>query len=508
MNIDSYAVSSTVARTSKRTAPRPESSSAARAELVARSKSVTAKRFRSRGRGAATLFALSSLVLDLLLWLGLYFGISTLTGSYNAITVGSVIIPIGILMFSIALIGGYKIHTDFACLRYSSEHLIACMVAYPLAAFFQYAVASFGSEVGSSRAIFSVSILLFAIISLIGRRVFWFKNCRYRSRGKILAIVDELYGPQFYAEYVRSGQHQILRCFAAGSSMLGKPIAGEGSPIVRYPLSKMLSLLNRSYTANYEGIVIASRFSKIDPAIMMQLGVIHFEETPVYSMDSFYETFWSRLSLEIVGSGWPFEANFVLVKNSIYSALKRIVDVVVSLIALILLSPVMLLVALLIWIKDGSPIIYSQKRVGINQKPFSMYKFRSMKLGSDQGDSYTREGDARVTPLGVFLRKVRLDELPQLWNVLKGDMSLIGPRAEWTKLVEEYEAQIPNYHFRHLVRPGITGWAQVNYPYGASLDDTLQKLSYDLFYIRNFSLRLDAEVLLKTLHVMTFGKGR
>ena len=241
---------------------------------------------------------------------------------------------------------------------------------------------------------------------------------------------------------------------------------------------------------------------------MMQLGVIHFDETPVYSMDSFYETFWSRLSLEIVGSGWPFEANFVLVQNSIYSALKRIVDVVVSLIALILLSPVMLLVALLIWIRDGSPIIYSQKRVGINQKPFSMYKFRSMKSGSDQGDSYTREGDARVTPLGVFLRKTRLDELPQLWNVLKGDMSLIGPRAEWTKLVEEYEAQIPNYHFRHLVRPGITGWAQVNYPYGASLDDTLQKLSYDLFYIRNFSLRLDAEVLLKTLHVMTFGKGR
>ena len=508
MNIDNCDVSHSAARVRSGTLPRPHSSSLVRSELLGRSKSASAKRFRSRGRAFSTLFILGALAGDVLIWLALYFGLSSVTGSYNAITWSAVVIPIVVLMFSVALIGGYRAQTDFASLRYTSEHLIACVVAYPLAAFFQYVVASFGTEIGSSRAIFSIAVLGFAILSLVGRRVFWFKNCRYRSRGKILAIVDEQYGPQFYADYLRSGQHQILRCFAAGSSMLGKPIAGEGSPIVRYPLSKMLSLLNRSYTANYEGIVIASRFSNIDPAIMMQLGVIHFDETPVYSMDSFYETFWSRLSLEIVGSGWPFEANFVLVQNSIYSALKRIVDVVVSLIALILLSPVMLLVALLIWIRDGSPIIYSQKRVGINQKPFSMYKFRSMKSGSDQGDSYTREGDARVTPLGVFLRKTRLDELPQLWNVLKGDMSLIGPRAEWTKLVEEYEAQIPNYHFRHLVRPGITGWAQVNYPYGASLDDTLQKLSYDLFYIRNFSLRLDAEVLLKTLHVMTFGKGR
>jgi lipopolysaccharide/colanic/teichoic acid biosynthesis glycosyltransferase len=108
----------------------------------------------------------------------------------------------------------------------------------------------------------------------------------------------------------------------------------------------------------------------------------------------------------------------------------------------------------------------------------------------------------------MFLRKTRIDELPQLWNVLRGDMSMIGPRAEWVRLVEEYQEKIPYYHFRHLVRPGITGWAQVNYPYGASLDDTLQKLSFDLYYIRNFSLKLDAAVLLKTLHVIFFGKGR
>ena len=131
-----------------------------------------------------------------------------------------------------------------------------------------------------------------------------------------------------------------------------------------------------------------------------------------------------------------------------------------------------------------------------------------MKVGSDKGDKYTREGDTRVSPMGALLRKTRLDELPQLWNVLRGDMSMIGPRAEWVKLVRGYEQEIPHYHYRHLVRPGITGWAQVNYPYGASLEDTLQKFSYDLYYIRNFSLRLDAEVVLKTLHTMIFGKGQ
>ena len=123
-------------------------------------------------------------------------------------------------------------------------------------------------------------------------------------------------------------------------------------------------------------------------------------------------------------------------------------------------------------------------------------------------DLYTRVGDARITRLGHWLRKLRLDELPQLFNVLKGDMSLIGPRAEWTKCAELYEGAIPYYHFRHLVKPGITGWAQVNYPYGQNEEDAFQKLKFDLYYIRYYSLRLDAMIVLKTLHIMIWGKGQ
>src|SRR5258708_487392 len=147
------------------------------------------------------------------------------------------------------------------------------------------------------------------------------------------------------------------------------------------------------------------------------------------------------------------------------------------------------------------------------------YKFRTMsaergagsaELGEtkSEDDIYTREDDPRVTRLGRLLRKLRLDELPQLWNVFKGDMAVIGPPAEWFKCVERYEKKIPFYHFRHLVKPGITGWAQVNYPYGESEEDAIKKLQYDLYYIRHYSLKLDAMIVLKTVHTMLFGRGR
>jgi lipopolysaccharide/colanic/teichoic acid biosynthesis glycosyltransferase len=130
-----------------------------------------------------------------------------------------------------------------------------------------------------------------------------------------------------------------------------------------------------------------------------------------------------------------------------------------------------------------------------------------MYVGSENGNKYTQENDARITRVGKILRKMRLDELAQLFNVMKGEMSLIGPRAEWTKCVEDYENIIPYYHLRHLVKPGITGWAQVFYSYGSSVQDAHEKLQYDLYYIKNYSLFLDIAIVFKTLRVVVFGKG-
>ena len=190
--------------------------------------------------------------------------------------------------------------------------------------------------------------------------------------------------------------------------------------------------------------------------------------------------------------------------------MKRLFDLIVSAVTLIICAPLFALIALLIWIREGRPIFFQQERIGRDQKPFTLFKFRTMRSRFDPQDEdiYTRERDPRVTPVGRWLRKLRLDELPQLWNVFKGDISLIGPRAEWIKCAERYERTIPFYHFRHLVKPGITGWAQVNYPYGESDQDAVEKLKYDLYYIRHYSLKLDAMIVLKTVYTMLFGKGR
>ena len=150
--------------------------------------------------------------------------------------------------------------------------------------------------------------------------------------------------------------------------------------------------------------------------------------------------------------------------------------------------------------------MFKQDRVGINKKIFKCIKYRSMHLNSYH-DKYTRENDSRIFPWGEIMRKTRIDELPQMLNVLKGDMHLIGPRAEWKILVEEYEKEIPYYNERHLVRPGITGWAQVNYPYGSCIEDTKQKLMYDLYYIKHYSIWLDIKIVWKTIMVVLGKKG-
>jgi exopolysaccharide biosynthesis polyprenyl glycosylphosphotransferase len=447
-------------------------------------------------------------IADILGWLVIYYGLSVITGSYNVITIHAVLVPLFVLMLVIALVRGYGYRTDFISLQYSSEHLIACLMAYPVAAFLLYVVTSFGPAPTSSRAIFSLSLFAFSLTSLVFRRFFYLSTQKSRSMGKFLVIVDERIGPVFHRDYMNSANTQEIRYMAAGASLVGRPVAGTGTPVPLVEAAHLLPHVNQYTVSNYDGIIVAADLAILDPGVVQRLGVINFTEIPVYSMESFYDSHWYRIPLELIGPGWPLEADFVLVQHSVYSSIKRLIDFLVALTALIALSPLFFLVAIAIWMLDGAPVIFSQQRTGIHREPFTLHKFRSMKVGSDRGDCYTQAGDARVTQFGMFLRKTRIDELPQLWNVLRGDMSMIGPRAEWVRLVEEYQEKIPYYHFRHLVRPGITGWAQVNYPYGASLDDTLQKLSFDLYYIRNFSLKLDAAVLLKTLHVIFFGKGR
>jgi exopolysaccharide biosynthesis polyprenyl glycosylphosphotransferase len=286
---------------------------------------------------------------------------------------------------------------------------------------------------------------------------------------------------------------------------VGQPIAGQGSPIVQGNLAAKLNDLD----SRYSGIILAAKASSLSTQLLERLVHAQFQETRVYTLESFYETEWRYLPLGIIDPFWPLQSGFQLARTSPYHYLKRLFDVITSSIALIICVPLCVLVALFIWMKDGSPVFFRQERVGRDGRRFILFKFRTMRC-SDEADEdiYTRKDDRRVTFAGRWLRKLRLDELPQLWNALKGDISLIGPRPEWSKCAERYEQTIPFYHFRHLVKPGITGWAQVNYPYGESDEDAVEKLKYDLYYIRHYSLKLDAMIVLKTLYTMLFGKGR
>lgn len=188
--------------------------------------------------------------------------------------------------------------------------------------------------------------------------------------------------------------------------------------------------------------------------------------------------------------------------NTMNKLIKRLIDIIGSIIALILFSPIMLIVAILVKKSSPGPIIFAQERIGLGNKPFKMYKFRSMGIQDPKKEAkeWTTKNDVRVTPVGRVIRKTSLDELPQFWNVLKGDMSLIGPRPERPLFVEKFKEEIPRYMIKHQVRPGITGWAQVN---GFRGDTSIRsRIEHDLYYIENWSLGLDIKILF-----LTFFKG-
>jgi sugar transferase (PEP-CTERM system associated) len=189
--------------------------------------------------------------------------------------------------------------------------------------------------------------------------------------------------------------------------------------------------------------------------------------------------------------------------------MKRAIDLTLAVVMAICAFPLMILTALAIWLEDRSPVFYRQERVGENGRAFTLFKFRSMRKDAEKAGTpiWATDGDDRITRVGRFIRKTRLDELPQLWNVMRGDMSFVGPRPERPYFVAELAKQIPFYQQRHAVKPGLTGWAQVKYRYGSSLEDAMEKLRYDLYYIKHLSVFFDLTIVFDTVKVVLFRKG-
>jgi sugar transferase (PEP-CTERM system associated) len=224
--------------------------------------------------------------------------------------------------------------------------------------------------------------------------------------------------------------------------------------------------------------------------------------------NSFYEMLTGKLLVEFINPSWLiFSDGFQ--KSRMRRLVKRTVDLILSSAMLIALSPFLLLVAAAIRLDSAGPIFFSQMRVGERQRIYRMYKFRSMVKDAEKlsGPVWAQENDPRVTRVGRFLRRFRIDELPQLWNILKGEMSCVGPRPERSEFVQELKKTVPYYRERFSVKPGITGWAQVNFGYCATISDSIEKLNYDFFYIKNMSNLMDLLVMLRTIKILLFGHG-
>ena len=223
---------------------------------------------------------------------------------------------------------------------------------------------------------------------------------------------------------------------------------------------------------------------------------------------SMYERLTGKILVDDLKPSWLiFSDGFVISRWTRFQ--KRAIDLVMASAGIVLSAPLTLLTALAVYLDSGGPILYCQERVGENGKTFTVFKFRSMRVDAEKGGTpiWASNQDNRITRVGRVIRKTRLDELPQFWNVLRGDMSFVGPRPERPFFVEQLAKEIPFYQQRHAVKPGLTGWAQVKYQYGSSIEDAMEKLRYDLYYIKHLSISLDVSIVFDTVKVILFGKG-
>src|SRR5437764_2291611 len=416
-------------------------------------------------------------------------------------------VVLAVILQALYIISGYNRNTEMRGLIYTTEHILAVFGAAAISSLLIYSAATFDAGMKPSRSVLLISFIFFLPISLTYWRFFRQLTASSAAQQAFLVIGSGELATRFYETYKQSPNQQQLEFVDNDVGRVGATIAGEGSPIIQGGIAARLAQLD----GRYSGVILAESIDRLGPELLEILVRTQFQRTRVYTLESFHEVHWRHVPMHTIDPFWPLQMGFQLARISPYHYLKRLFDLIFSAVLLLIFAPLVALIVLLIWMESGRPAIFRQLRVGCEGHIFTAYKFRTMfmrDLNEETTDLYTRKDDSRVTPVGRWLRKLRIDELPQLWNVFKGDMSLIGPRAEWTKCAERYEQIIPFYHFRHLVKPGITGWAQVNYPYGESDEDAVEKLQYDLYYIRHYSLKLDSMIVLKTVHTMLFGKGR
>lgn len=337
-----------------------------------------------------------------------------------------------------------------------------------------------------------INLILFAVFFTLWRQLF---NYFIKSRillNNVLIIGEDKEAEQL-AEKIKN------------NPQLGYTIIDIVKPEILQNISCFKELLKKN---NINTIVIGNPSYHQDENLVQTLYQCLPLKINFIDLATFYEETTNKIPISLIKEIWFLE-NLMESKKDTYQGLKKLLDILLAFLLGIIALFLTPFIALLIKIDSEGPILFKQIRVGKNGKLFLALKFRSMFSNAEKsGPQWAKMGDPRITKAGRFLRKARLDELPQLLNILKGEMSFIGPRPERPEFVQELEKKIPYYQIRHLIKPGLTGWAQINFPYGASVEDALEKLQYELYYLKNRSFILDLDIALRTIKIIIQREGR
>jgi sugar transferase (PEP-CTERM system associated) len=381
------------------------------------------------------------------------------------------------------------------------------IIFIPMVALTGITKAAAGMPFGWYIGILSLATAVF-MIGMLGLRLllFWWFGRSFNKK-RVIVLGD---GPAAAAvvQFIKGAAHSHLQCVDVVPAYRGPKLTVASGNLALQTLAANpeLTLCEAAKAVNAQEIIVAVEDRRGMPASDLLdcklLGINVIEGM------TFWERETGRVDISNAGAGWlTFSEGFI--QDQPRRALKRAIDFFVSLSFLIAIMPTLLVVAVLIKLESPGPIFYRQERVGRNGKVFKVWKLRSMRVDAERDGvpQWAKAGDDRVTKVGRFIRKSRLDEVPQILNVLSGDMSFIGPRPERPFFVNQLREQIPLYDLRHRVRPGITGWAQVNYPYGASVEDARMKFAYDLYYLKKNDVFMDMAILMQTVRVILFGDG-
>ena len=355
------------------------------------------------------------------------------------------------------------------------------------------------------RGVFLISVVFIVSLVVSWRAAFAWLTHRVAPRERLLLVGTSAAAIELARELFARRQElgvDIVGFIDPDPERLGAPILNPGVVGAIDDIPLLVSRLNVDRVV----VSLADARGKLP---MDKLLNIRLESGVTFDhLASVYEDYTGKIAVENLRPSWLiFSEGFR--KTRILLATKRAVDLVVSAVGAVIATPIMLLVALAVRCTSQGPVFYHQRRVGWHGHVFTVHKFRTMKVDAERhtGPMWSTANDDRITSIGRWLRRTRLDELPQLWNVLMGEMSLVGPRPERPEFVSELTEKIQFYGQRHVLKPGLTGWAQVRYTYGASVEDAIEKLQYDLYYIKNLSIALDVVIMLETIKTVVLRRG-